>query len=163
MKLGQGNVFTGICDSVNRGVCLSACWDTSPPGPGTPSEHPSPAQSMLGDTVNERAVRILLECNLVLLPFRVEYTMAQGDEWVTRRYDQSLRSPCDHAYYLGKFLRMDHPEMKTIPTIEEHHVVDPLYLQEGPEYLCYKVSDKVKSSLKNTHQDYAQFEMRICS
>ena len=32
MKLGQGNVFTGVCDSVNRGdVCLSACWDTTPP------------------------------------------------------------------------------------------------------------------------------------
>ena len=30
------------------------------PGPGTP-----PEQSMLGDTVNERAVRILLEYNLV--------------------------------------------------------------------------------------------------
>ena len=70
-------LFTG-------GVCLSACWDTTPqdqdpprsrppqdqaspllrsrhpPGPGTP-----PEQSILGDTVNERAVRILLECNLV--------------------------------------------------------------------------------------------------
>ena len=34
--------------------------DTSPPQPPTP-----PAQSMLGDTVNARAVRILLECNLV--------------------------------------------------------------------------------------------------
>ena len=33
---------------------------TSPPGPGTPL-----AQSRLGDTVSERAVRILLECNLV--------------------------------------------------------------------------------------------------
>ena len=32
-----------------------------PPGPGTPP----PAKSMLGDTVNARAVRILLECNLV--------------------------------------------------------------------------------------------------
>ena len=30
-KLGQGNVFTGVCDSVNRGVCLSACWDTNTP------------------------------------------------------------------------------------------------------------------------------------
>ena len=31
-KLGQGNVFTGVCDSVHRaGVCLSACWDTTPP------------------------------------------------------------------------------------------------------------------------------------
>ena len=35
---------------------------TSPPGPGT---LPPPVQSMLGDTVNARAVRILLECNLV--------------------------------------------------------------------------------------------------
>ena len=34
------------------------------PPPG--SRHP-PVQSMLGDTVNTRAVRILLECNLVLL------------------------------------------------------------------------------------------------
>ena len=38
--------------------------DTPPDRPGTP--HPSPlAQSMLGDTVNARAVRILLECNFV--------------------------------------------------------------------------------------------------
>ena len=44
-----------------------------PPGPGTPplgQVHPlgpgtPPEQSMLGDTVNVRAVRILLECNLV--------------------------------------------------------------------------------------------------
>ena len=34
-KLGQGYIFTGICDSVHRGVCLSACWDTTPlPRPG---------------------------------------------------------------------------------------------------------------------------------
>ena len=38
----------------------------TPPGPGPPgSRHPPPAQSMLGDTVNARAVRILLECILV--------------------------------------------------------------------------------------------------
>ena len=40
-----------------------------PPGLGTPSRGaappPPPAQSMLGDTVNAQAVRILLECNLV--------------------------------------------------------------------------------------------------
>ena len=92
-KLGQGYVFTGVCDSVHRGgVCISACWDTTsppwgqtpprsrhPPGADTPrSRHPPgadtppqeqtpppPVQSMLGDTVNARAVRILLECNLV--------------------------------------------------------------------------------------------------
>ena len=53
-------------------------WPGTPPGPGTPpwdQVHPldqappqtttPPAQSMLGDTVNARAVRILLECILV--------------------------------------------------------------------------------------------------
>ena len=45
----QGNVLTPICHSVHRGVCLSACWDTTPwdqvpprtrhpPGPGTPQD-----------------------------------------------------------------------------------------------------------------------------
>ena len=33
-----------------------------PPGPG---RHPPPEQSILGDTVNVRAICILLECNLV--------------------------------------------------------------------------------------------------
>ena len=39
-----------------------------PPGSRHPlrSRHPPPEQTMLGDTVNARAVRILLECNLVL-------------------------------------------------------------------------------------------------
>ena len=90
-KLGQGYVFTGVCDSVHRmgGVPdqvhplpwtrytppdqAHPPWDQvhpldqappqtrTPPGPGTPP----PAQSMLGDTVNARAVRILLECILV--------------------------------------------------------------------------------------------------
>ena len=32
-KLGQGYVFTRVCDSVHRGVCLSACWDTTTPLP----------------------------------------------------------------------------------------------------------------------------------
>ena len=51
-------------------------WDQAPhppPGAGTPprlgtfppTRHPPPRQSMLGGTVNEQAVRILLECNLV--------------------------------------------------------------------------------------------------
>ena len=80
-KLGQGYVFTGVCDSVHSGGVPD---QVHPPGPGTPpgtrytprtrytlrnQVHPRtrypPAQSMLGDTVNARAVRILLECNLV--------------------------------------------------------------------------------------------------
>ena len=44
-SLGQGNIFAPVCHSVHRG------------GGGT-------AQSVMGDTVNARAVRILLECNL---------------------------------------------------------------------------------------------------
>ena len=42
-----------------------------PPGADTPQEQtpsgadPLPPQSMLGDTINTRVVRILLECNLV--------------------------------------------------------------------------------------------------
>ena len=49
--------------------------DQTPPSPGTrhplprDQTHPTP-QSMLGDTVNTRAVRILLECNLVSLFFK---------------------------------------------------------------------------------------------
>ena len=126
-KLGQGNVFTGVCDSLHRGegVCLSACWDTPPgadppqtrhppgsrhpPGADPPSRHPPgsrqppgpdttpqpgtppgadpprsrhtpqtrypdqtppqtrhPPGSRRQHTVNERPVRILLECILVL-------------------------------------------------------------------------------------------------
>ena len=47
-------------------------WDQAPPGSRHPQDqapprtrHP-PAQCMLGDTGNKRAVRILLECNLVV-------------------------------------------------------------------------------------------------
>ena len=88
-------IFSVACvkNSVHRGVgvCLSACWDTTspagtplgadtpppprtrhplgadtPPGPGNPpATRHSPAQCMLSYTVNERAVCILLECNLV--------------------------------------------------------------------------------------------------
>ena len=93
MKLGQGNIFTGVCLSTGRGrgVCLSACWDIppgadSPPREQTPPDqtpspgadappqtrpspqtrHPPPPGSRLQHTVNERPVRILLECILVV-------------------------------------------------------------------------------------------------
>ena len=54
-----------VCDSVNRGGV-----GTSPP-PGSrqppPGADTPPPASMLWDTVNARAVRILLECNLVFI------------------------------------------------------------------------------------------------
>ena len=84
-------IFSVACvkNSVHRGVCLSACWDTTPPkeqtppnqtllGVGTPpgagpprADTPLgagtlPVQCMLGDTVNKWVVCILLECNLVV-------------------------------------------------------------------------------------------------
>ena len=71
--------------SQRGGACLSARWDTTPTplGPCTPPNHaphplrdhaPSPAQSMLGDTVNARAVRILLECNFVMMAPHLPWT-----------------------------------------------------------------------------------------
>ena len=85
-SLGQGNIFTPVCHSVDRGglpQCMlgyhprtmhTSPQDHAPPGPCTtppgtmhpPWDHAPPAQRMLGDTVNVRVVRILLECNLVL-------------------------------------------------------------------------------------------------
>ena len=70
-KLGQGYVFTRVCDSVLGGGSASVHAgiplpqadtppEADPPGPGTPRE-----QCMLGDTGNKWAVRILLECILV--------------------------------------------------------------------------------------------------
>ena len=57
-----------------------------PPGPGTPlprSRHPTGPgilleQSMLGDTVNERAVHILLECILVYILLRTFVSHVTG-------------------------------------------------------------------------------------
>ena len=74
-KLGQGNIFTSVCLSTGGG-CLPQCmlgyppqaprtrhppWSRHPPGAGTP-----PPGSRLQHTVNERPVRILLECILVV-------------------------------------------------------------------------------------------------
>ena len=58
-KLGQGNVFTGVCDSVNRGK--GSAPRGSAPG-GVPDRDP-PGRPLL------QAVRILLECILVSFIF----------------------------------------------------------------------------------------------
>ena len=78
-------MFSQACVILFTGGCLSQCmlgchtppWEQTPPGTRYThqSRHPlgadpldqvqPPMQSMLGDTVNARAVRILLECNLV--------------------------------------------------------------------------------------------------
>ena len=66
-SLGQGNIFAPVCHSVHRGglpQCILGYQYTPPTGADTP---PTSAQCMLGDTGNKRAVRILLECHLVIL------------------------------------------------------------------------------------------------
>ena len=73
-KLGQGNVFTTVC--LSTGGCLPQCMLEYPPPPRGPDTHPReqtppwdqapPPGSRLQHTVNERPVRILLECILVL-------------------------------------------------------------------------------------------------
>ena len=70
-SLGQGNIFTqfvilftgGVSASVHAGI--PPLPGSRPPPEQTPLEQTPPAQSMLGDMVNARTVRILLECNLV--------------------------------------------------------------------------------------------------
>ena len=54
-KLGQGNIFTGVCLSTGgRGVCLSACWDI-PPGNRPPqTTHPPGADPPGADTPPEQ-------------------------------------------------------------------------------------------------------------
>ena len=78
-SLGQGNIFTPFCTFLHLFyTCLPQCMlGYHPPGADTPprTRHPPGSrrpgvdtpreQSMLGATVNERAVRILLKFDLV--------------------------------------------------------------------------------------------------
>ena len=76
-KLGQGYVFTRVCDSVHRGGVPQCMLGYTPPGADTPpgedprgskppcEQQPTPRAVHAGDMGNKRAVRILLECILV--------------------------------------------------------------------------------------------------
>ena len=78
-KLWLGNVFTPVCQSFrSQGWCLPleglGVWpplgQTNPPGQAPPGRYPPgqrpPLPSACWDTVNKRAVRIPLECILVI-------------------------------------------------------------------------------------------------
>ena len=46
---GQGNIFAPVCHSVHRGgVCLGACWDTTPPEQTPPRSRHPPKQTPPG-------------------------------------------------------------------------------------------------------------------
>ena len=66
-KLGQGYIFTGICDSFHRypPPPEQAGRQAHTPPTRQAGRPPPPEKSILGDTVNEQAVCILLEYNLV--------------------------------------------------------------------------------------------------
>ena len=94
---GQGYVFTRVCDSVHRGFCLSACWDTTPyqgdpPAKETPcqghtpcqgyppaKETPLPRRHPPGSRLRH-TVRILLECILVFLKFS-RFSTERKETW----------------------------------------------------------------------------------
>ena len=74
-SLRQGNVFTRVCHSVQGGVhAMHTPLPCMPSPPCTPTCHTRPLPRMPSptthapprDMVNERAVRILLECILIL-------------------------------------------------------------------------------------------------
>ena len=80
-KLREGYVFTGVFDSVHRGgACMVAggvwlggvhgCWGACMVARGH-AWLPGGMHRIRQDTVNERAVRILLECILVSLNFQL--------------------------------------------------------------------------------------------
>ena len=148
--MGQGNVFTGICDSVNGGgggqpQCMLGCpldQTRPPPRPGTPPDqanHPPPEEqppwtrpptrpappgrrtpppgSRLQHTVNERPVRILLECNLVSVNDSIG-TTSTSTSTTTRPTKQAGRS--------STAVESQHNQTTTIPSTEDTEIeIDP--------------------------------------
>ena len=68
-KLGQGNIFSNMCQEFCSQWEYLGRYPRPPPPPHRqvhPRQvHPAREQRMLGDTGNKRAVRVLLECILV--------------------------------------------------------------------------------------------------
>ena len=63
------SVHRGGSDPLHAGIRLPD-QRQAPPGAETPPKQTPPAQCMLGDTGNKRAVCILLVCNLVKMKFK---------------------------------------------------------------------------------------------
>ena len=108
-KLGQGYIFTGVCDSVHRGrVCLipgGGAWSggSAPVGPGGDP----PGRLLL------RAVRILLECillcaclSLILMADNMNSSQNIRHKDGTSSYPGWIKSPhvvtCHTYFPIGK-------------------------------------------------------------
>ena len=118
-KLGQGNIFTSVCLSTEGGGVSASVHagmpprpgpgtplgaeppgadtpqtrhppEQTPPGPGTPRRSRSPPESRLQHMVNERPVRILLECILVRnwCPQRVDSFLRLNATTIVTKYKQ---------------------------------------------------------------------------
>ena len=143
-SLGQGNIFTPVCHSVHGGSASvhagipppradtpppeqtppwgQTPWEQTPqeqappPGAGTP-----PQLSMLGDTVNKRAVHILLECNLVWI-CKWEITCNMRGNLMTLLKSQSLlfKKKCVSCKknYLFKFHRYEVQNRECLTAVE---------------------------------------------
>ena len=73
-KLGQGYIFTGVCDSVHRGG-IPAYTEADP------TRTRPPKIISFCHTVNARVVRILLECILVILYLHFQIKVWCGWPW----------------------------------------------------------------------------------
>ena len=121
--LGQGNVSTGVCDSVHGGdVCLSAGWDNTPPGadtpprPGTPPQEQTPPPDQVHHPPGSRPPRTRYTPQSRHpprsrhLPPRTRYTpvgadTAPGSRHLPREADYGIRSMSGrHASYWNAFL-----------------------------------------------------------
>ena len=85
---GQGNIFAPVCHSVHRG--LGGVWylsmyrpppEQTPPRSRQPPGSRPPPGSRLRHMVNERPVRILLECILVLTCLWTNANESYGVWW----------------------------------------------------------------------------------
>ena len=80
----QGNIFTPVCHSVHGGVCLSACWDTTPPAdpPDTRPPHrsrhsPPEADSSIRSTSGRYASYWNAFLCLIVFTIQIELTFWQ--------------------------------------------------------------------------------------
>ena len=97
-------------------------WSRHPPGTGTPEDQTPPVECMLGDTVNKRVVRILLECILVLILFLLQ---RGGKENTVGENSRFLSHKLEHGHLLCEH--------------SSERAINPAYFSRKPSSLFYFV------------------------